>query len=368
MDYLVLLGFIAYFIIVLFIGYYFYNKSHGLSDYLLGGRKLNPYVAALSAQASDMSGWLLLGLPGSIFAAGIGGAWIGIGLAVGSYLAWLLIAKRLRNYTFKTKDSITLSEYFSNRFRDQKNYLRTLSAIVILVFFTIYVASGFVACGNVFQAIFPEVDYVYAMLIGVIIIYTVLGGFKAICWTDFIQAMLMLVAIIIVPLAAMGMLGGWGDVTNILEGVGSGFLNIFQNADGTSLTAIAIISSLVWGLGYFGMPHILVRYMAIENPKDVKVARRVGTIWIVIALACAILIGVIGRAYAIDQGITVTNPENIFIILVGGIFAPVFAGILYSALMAAVMSTADSQLLVASAAVTNDMYKPRRTRNTHRRS
>ncbi len=354
MDLMVLFGFVVYFVVVLLVGYYFYNKSRGLSDYILGGRELNPYVAALSAQASDMSGWLLLGLPGAIYLYGIGQMWIGVGLAIGSYLAWLLVAKRLRNYTFKTKDSITLSEYFSNRFRDENNYLRTLSAIVILVFFTFYVASGFVACGNVFQSIFPDVSYTVAMLVGVCVVvaYTVLGGFKAICWTDFLQAMLMLVAVVVVPLAAMGQLGGWGNVEMTLNNLGSGFLDPFQS-EGLPLGVIAIVSSLAWGLGYFGMPHILVRYMAIEKPRDIKVSRRVATCWIIIALFFAILIGVVGRAYAPN----LSNPETVFIVMVAGVFAPLLMGILYSALMAAVMSTADSQLLVASAAVTNDLYR-----------
>ncbi len=356
MDFLVLVGFIAYFVIVLLVGFYFYNKSHGMKDYLLGGRKLNPYVAALSAQASDMSGWLLLGLPGSIYLYGVGQAWIGIGLAIGSYLAWLFVAKRLRNYSHKAGDSITLSQYFSNRFRDQKNILKTMSAIVIIVFFVPYVASGFVSAGAIFQS-FVGIDYVYCMLIGVIIIisYTVLGGFKAICWTDVLQAMLMLVAIIVVPLAAIGHLGGWDQVAAITDSPAfSGFLDFFKNADGTTLAAMSIISSLAWGLGYFGMPHILVRYMALEDAKEAKVARRVGTGWIIVALAFAILVGVVGQAY--HPGFTTkSDAQTIFIVMVGDMFAPIIMGILYSALMAAVMSTSDSQLLVTSAAVTNDL-------------
>ncbi|AGI48337.1 Na+/proline symporter [Thermoplasmatales archaeon BRNA1] len=356
MDYIVLIGFIAYFVIVLLVGFYFYNRSHGLHDYILGGRKLNPYVAALSAQASDMSGWLLLGLPGSIYLFGIGQAWIGIGLAIGSYFAWLLIAKRLRNYTKKAKDSLTLSQFFSNRFRDQKNYLKTMSAIAIIVFFIPYVASGFVSAGNILMS-FVDLDYVPCMLIGVVVIiaYTVLGGFKAICWTDVLQAMLMIVAIIIVPLAAIGELGGWDEVMAVADRPAfSGFFDFFKNADGSTIAALSIISSLAWGLGYFGMPHVVVRYMALEDPKEAKVARRVGTGWIIVALAFAILVGLVGQAY--HPGFTTkSDAQTIFIVMVGGIFAPIIMGVLYSALMAAVMSTSDSQLLVASAAVTNDL-------------
>ncbi len=356
MDIQVLVGFIAYFVIVLLVGFYFYNRSHGIKDYVLGGRKLNPYVAALSAQASDMSGWLLLGLPGSIYLMGIGQAWIGIGLAIGSYLAWLFVAKRLRNYSHKAGDSITLSQYFSNRFKDGTNLLKTMSAIVIIVFFVPYVASGFVSAGNILMS-FVELDYVYCMLIGVVVIiaYTVLGGFKAICWTDVLQAMLMLVAIVIVPLAALGEIGGWEKVAAITEQPGfAGFLDFFKNADGSTIAAMSIISSLAWGLGYFGMPHILVRYMALEDAKEAKVARRVGTGWIIVALTFAILVGVVGQAY--HPGFTTkAEAQTIFIVMVGGLFAPIIMGILYSALMAAVMSTSDSQLLVASAAVTNDL-------------
>ena len=357
MDFQILVGFIAYFVIVLLVGFYFYNKSHGMKDYVLGGRKLNPYVAALSAQASDMSGWLLLGLPGSIYLFGIGQAWIGIGLAIGSYLAWLFVAKRLRNYSHKAGDSITLSQYFSNRFRDEKNILKTMSAIVILVFFVPYVASGFVSAGNILNSFVTELDYTMCMLVGVVVIiaYTVLGGFKAICWTDVLQAMLMLVAIIVVPLAAIGSLGGWDQVAAITDAPAfSGFLDFFKNADGSTIAAMSIISSLAWGLGYFGMPHILVRYMALEDAKEAKVARRVGTVWIIVALAFAILVGVVGQAY--HPGFTTkAEAQTVFIVMVGGLFAPIIMGILYSALMAAVMSTSDSQLLVASAAVTNDL-------------
>ena len=361
MDWQVLLGFILYFILVLGIGFYFYQRTEKLSDYLLGGRKLNPYVAAMSAQASDMSGWLLLGLPGSIYLFGIGQAWIGIGLAIGSYLAWLIVARRLRHYTYRAKNSITLSEYFANRFHDKTGILRFLSAVIILVFFTVYVASGFVAAGNILSSIFPEIGYVAAMAVGVVIVvsYTVTGGFKAICWTDFFQALLMIVAIVIVPLAAFGQLGGWSGLEQTLQNTdaGSGFLNFMENANGTSLGIISIISSLAWGLGYFGMPHILVRYMALENPRETKIARRVGTGWIVIALTAAILMAVTGRALYPDLG---NANETVFIVMVAGMFAPIVMGILYSALMAAVMSTADSQLLVAASSVTNDLLRMRK--------
>ena len=360
MDAITIIAFILYFVVVLGIGYFFYHKTHSMEDYVLGGRELNPYVSAMSAQASDMSGWLLLGLPGAIFVAGLGEIWIGIGLAIGSYLAWLFVAKRLRVYSEKCGNALTVPEFFSNRFRDEKGYLRLVSSVVILVFFTFYVTSGFVSGGNVFISIFGgDIDYKVAVWItaGIIVVYTFMGGFKAVCWTDFVQALLMLFAIIIVPLAALGHIdGGWDNMINIVNHEVDHFTSLGWDG-GKPITAIVLVSCLAWGLGYFGMPHIIVRYMAIKNPDEVRIARRVGTAWIVIALIGAALIGMIGHAWAVDNGIVINNPERIFLEIIGsGIFATFIAGILYAALMAAVMSTADSQLLVASSAVTNDLY------------
>ena len=360
MDAITIIAFILYFVVVLGIGYYFYHRTHSMEDYVLGGRELNPYVSAMSAQASDMSGWLLLGLPGAIFVAGLGEIWIGIGLAIGSYLAWLLVAKRLRVYSEKCGNALTVPEFFSNRFRDEKGYLRLVSSIVILVFFTFYVTSGFVSGGNVFLSIFGgDISYKVAVWItaGIIVVYTFMGGFKAVCWTDFVQALLMLFAIIIVPLAALGHInGGWDSMINIVNSQVENFTSLGWDG-GKPITAVVLVSCLAWGLGYFGMPHIIVRYMAIKNPEEVKIARRVGTAWIILALIGAALIGMIGRAWAVSNGIVVTNPERIFLEIIGsGMFFTFIAGILYAALMAAVMSTADSQLLVASSAVTNDLY------------
>lgn len=350
---------VLYFIIVIGIGYYYYNKSESLSDYILGGRTLNPYVTALSAQASDMSSWLLMGLPGAIFLFGMGEVWIGIGLAVGSYLAWLFVAKRLRVYSEKAKNSLTLSEFFENRFHDDKDRLRSVSAVIILVFFTVYVASGFVGAGNVFRIIFPDVDYTPAMMLGaaIVVVYTFLGGFKAVCWTDLIQGILMVFAIVLVPLAAINELGGWDNMISSLHSIGSlpeNFESILHD-DGKVIGAAAIISSLAWGLGYFGMPHIVVRYTAIKDPKDLRISRRVATIWIVICLSFACIVGLVGRAYFGSAGLT--NPENVFIELSKSLFPAAIAAIMYSAILAAIMSTADSQLLVASSAVSNDLYR-----------
>ena len=359
MDMLVLLAFIIYFIVVLWIGFYFYNKTHNMSDYVLGGRDINPYVTAMSAQASDMSGWLLMGLPGSIYLMGMGKIWIGIGLAIGSYLAWLFIAKRLRIYSEKCKDSLTVPVFFSNRFRDEKGYLRIVAGIAILFFFTIYVASGFVAGGKLFTVVFSEVSYELAAIITcvIIVLYTFSGGFKAVCWTDFVQAIMMIVAIVVVPLVALGEIGGgWDTVSSTFNGlVENGTSLLWVN--GEQITVIALLSCLAWGLGYVGMPHILVRYMAIKNPEEIKVARRVGTLWVIIALAAVGFIAVIGRVYLGNP--SDFDSENVFIAMVSNLFgnsAPIIAGFLYAAILAAIMSTADSQLLVAASAITNDLY------------
>ena len=368
MEIWMIVAFVAYFIVIIGVGMYFYNRSARMNEYFLADRGLNPYVVALSAQASDMSGWLLMGLPGSILLAGVGEVWTGIGLAIGTYLAWLIIAKRLRVYSEKANNSITISEYFANRFKDQAGILRVLCGIIILVFFTVYVASAFVAGGNTLLAIFPEGEYRTLMLVGaaIVIVYTFLGGFKAVCWTDFFQGMLMLIAVIIIPLSLTDQLGGLdaaADAVRNIAGTDPKF-----SLDFISCGWIAIISGLAWGLGYFGMPHIAVRYMSIKDPEEIRISRRVATTWVIISLGCACLIGLVGRAWAASQGyisstgelIDGFNPELIFIKAVNGIWAvsvPALAGVLFAALMAAVMSTSDSQLLVASSAVSNDIYK-----------
>ena len=360
MDIMVLMAFIAYFILVLGIGYYFYNKSHNMEDYILGGRSMNPYVTAMSAQASDMSSWLLMGLPGAVLLAGIGEAWIGIGLAIGSYLSWLLVAKKLRIHSEVTGNALTVPEFFSNRYKDKKGILRIVAAVIILFFFVIYVASGFKGCGVIFTTIFPEVGLEIAMAIGaiIIIVYTFMGGYKAVTWTDFFQAILMVIAIIIVPLATIGnTTGGWEAIEAGLNDLGTDFLDIFYDG-GSALGIISIISLMAWAFGYFGMPHIIVRYMAIRDPKEVKVARRVSLIWIILALSFAILVGIVGRGYLIVEygGIPEGfNAEHIFVFLSGELFPSLIAGVLYAAIMAAIMSTADSQLLVASSSITNDI-------------
>ncbi len=363
MEFWMIAAFVLYFIVIIGVGMYFYNRSAKMDEYFLAERGLNPYVVALSAQASDMSGWLLMGLPGSILMAGVGQTWIAIGLAIGTYLAWLIVAKRLRTYSEKANNSITISEYFSNRFKEHASAIRILCGIVILVFFTVYVASAFVAGGTTLQAIFPEAEYRTMMLVGaaIVIVYTFLGGFKAVCWTDFFQGMLMLVAVVIIPLALMGELGGFSDAVDAIKNIADVDSNF--TLDFVSCGWIVILSGLAWGLGYFGMPHIAVRYMSIRNPEEIKISRRVATVWVVITLACACFIGLIGRAWAQSEGLMADpdfSAQRIFIYAVNGLWEvsfPVLAGILFAALMAAVMSTSDSQLLVASSAVSNDIFK-----------
>lgn len=358
LDWGVVLSFIGYFIFVLLIGFYFYKKSSNISDYVLGGRGLHPAVAALSAQASDMSGWLLMGLPGALYLSGMSEVWIGVGLAVGAYCSWLVVAKRLRQYSYVAGDSITIPQFFENRFKDEKGLLRFISSAVILVFFTFYVVSGFVSGGTVFRAVFPGMDYTVAMVIcaAVIIAYTFMGGFKAVCWTDFFQGMLMLVAIFVVPLAVMGKLGGPAEAAEAANQIAPGFLDPFTTADGQALSPMSLISNLAWGLGYFGMPHIIIRYMAIKEPRMIKASRRIATGWIVLALTGAVMVGILGRVYLGDMFTDAAGAQTVFLVLAGQLFVPVVAGILLSAILAAVMSTADSQLLVASSAITADIY------------
>ena len=359
MNIQVLAAFIIYFALVLGVGFYFYKRSSNMEDYILGGRSMNPYVTALSAQASDMSSWLLMGLPGAVLLFGLGEAWIGIGLAIGSYLSWLFVAKRLRKHSVVAGNSLTVPEFFSNRYKDKKGYLRFICSLIILFFFVIYVASGFKGCGVTLQTIFPELSVELAMCVGgvIIVVYTFLGGYKAVCWTDFFQGLLMLVAVVIVPLAAIGYLGGWSNLEAGWDAVGvEQFTNLFWD-NGSALGFIAILSLMAWAFGYFGMPHIVVRYMSIRDPEEVKVSRRVSLIWIVIALSAAILVGMVGRVYVQSEGIDLAtyNSEHIFLTMAGDLFAPIIAGLFFAAVMAAIMSTADSQLLVASSSITNDI-------------
>ncbi len=343
--------FIVYLVGMLAIGLFAYRMTNDLSDYILGGRSLGPGVAALSAGASDMSGWLLLGLPGAMFAAGMNQIWIAIGLSVGAWLNWQLVAPRLRVYTEQAGNALTLPDFLENRFADDTRLLRVLSAVVILLFFTFYTSSGLVAGAKLFEASFG-MSYTAALWIGaaVIISYTFLGGFLAVSWTDFVQGILMFLALIIVPVVTMQEVGGWSEVTAAAAAKGPGLLDAFHE-----MTLLGIISLAAWGLGYFGQPHILARFMALRNVSDVPMARLIGMGWMVAGLFGAVFTGFIAIAYFGPEGIE--DPEKVFILLSQVLFNPLVSGILLAAILAAVMSTIDSQLLVSSSAITEDFYK-----------
>ncbi|MBQ2676696.1 MAG: sodium/proline symporter PutP [Clostridia bacterium] len=356
-----LLAFILYFVAVLGIGLFFFFKSKGSGekDYFLGGRQMGPWVTAMSAQASDMSAWLLMGLPGSILAFGFGEVWIGIGLALGTAANWIFVAKRLRRFSAAANDSITLPQYLSNRFGSGHKALQMVSAVIFLVCFTVYVASAFVAGTKVFLKVFPSLDPSIAMLIfaAIILVYTFLGGYKAVCWTDFFQGILMLVALLAIPIIAA--LSGEADSAllsqTIVDAEGT------QYAFGSNLFASDwrdIISGLAWGLGYFGMPHILVRFMSIKKAKDVNKAATIAIIWVVLALSAVCVMAFFGRMIMGKELVLQGAQDTVFIAFARKYFPAFIAGLLMSAIIAASMSTADSQLLVASSSFTSDIYKP----------
>ncbi|WP_175615907.1 sodium/proline symporter PutP [Piscibacillus halophilus] len=368
MDTSTLVTFIIYIVGMLVLGLVGYRLTSNLSDYFLGGRKLGPAVAALSAGASDMSSWLILGLPGAIYIAGLAEAWIAVGLTIGAYLNWQFVAKRLRIYTEVSNNAITIPDFFEQRFRDNSRSLRIASAAVILLFFTFYTASGLVGGAKLFSSSFG-LSTTSALIIGSIVIigYTFLGGFIAVSWTDFIQGLLMFLALIVLPFLAFQNAGGWNETINVVGNLTDGeHLQMIQGV-GT----IGIISSLAWGLGYFGQPHILARFMALRSSKDVPTARFIGMTWMVLSLFGAIFVGIAGYAYLAtadvsaelaERGIemlggVLEDQETVFLALTQLLTHPIVAGILLAAILAAIMSTVDSQLLVSSSAVAEDFYK-----------
>jgi sodium/proline symporter len=354
----VIVGMFLLYIVGMFaIGIIAYKRTNDLSDYLLGGRRLGAFVTALSAGASDMSGWLLLGLPGYAYACGYEASWLAIGLYVGTYLNWKLVAAPLRRATEALGDSLTLSDYLENRFADGTRLLRVVSAVFILIFFLFYTASGLVAGGKLFTSVFG-LPYQWAVVLGVlaIILYTSVGGFIAVCWTDAVQGVLMLLALLAVPGVAIARLGGWAQTTAAMEQVSPNMLTFFTGMDGKPLTAIAIISLLGWGLGYCGQPHILTRFMAISSDKELPKARRIAMVWVGFSLLAALVIGMVGVA-SLPETLKGADSEKVFIVLVESMFHPVPAGVCLAAIMAAIMSTADSQLLVCTSVITEDFYK-----------
>ena len=350
---IIFLIFLLYAAVMVGIGLFYMKKNKNVDDYFLGGRTLNPWVAAMSASASDMSGWLLTGLPGLAFLSVAGAKeafWTAAGLLIGTYLNWLFVAKRLRAYTEVSKNSLTLPEFFENRFRDKKGLLKVICALFILIFFTVYTASMFNASAKLFTNIFG-LNYHVALLIGVVVIlaYTVLGGFLAVSMTDLIQGILMFIALLIVPVIAI-FHDPAVDPEAGLQAVKEGFTNIFpQNGD---ISVVLIFSALAWGLGYFGQPHILVRFMGIKKASYVRPARIISIVWVVLTMAGALSVGFVGKLYFAGG---LEDSETVFMSMVNGLFPVVIAGVFLSAILAAIMSTADSQLLVAASSFSNDI-------------
>jgi sodium/proline symporter len=349
-----IVAFLVYVATVLCIGFYAYSQTKNATDYFLGGRKLSPSVSAISAGASDMSGWVLLGLPGYAYLAGLEAAWISIGLIIGVAANWMVVAKRLRIYSSLLDDAVTLPTYLQRRFADQGPWLRVIASLSILLFFLFYVSSGLIAGGKLFNEVFGF-DYYIAVFVSValILVYTLFGGFLAVSWTDVFQGLLMLLALVSVPVIVVSDLGNFGDFTSIINQINPELMNILSDADGKLLGLLVIISTMGWGLGYFGQPHILARFMAIRSAQDTGKAAFVGVTWAILCYLLAIMVGLSGVAFLPE---ILTDPEKVFISLTSLIFHPLIAGILLAAILAAIMSTVDSQLLVCSSSLAEDLY------------
>lgn len=349
-----------YFFVMLAIGLYGYKTStDDVSGYMLGGRKLGPGVTALSAGASDMSGWMLMGVPGAMYLSGVSSSWIAIGLLIGAYINYIIVAPRLRIYTEIANDSITLPDFFENRFADKTRLLRIVSSLVIVVFFTLYTSSGVVGGGKLFESSFG-LSYELGLYVtaGVVVAYTLFGGFLAVSITDFVQGCIMFISLVLVPVVALDHLGGISSVVTQVNNISPNFSDMFTDAKtGQALTVLGIISLLSWGLGYFGQPHIIVRFMAIRSVKDIKTARRIGISWMLITLLGAVMTGLVGIAYVANTKMTLSDPETIFIVFSQFLFHPLISGFLLAAILAAIMSTISSQLLVTSSSLTEDFYK-----------
>jgi sodium/proline symporter len=369
---------VIYMLAVIAIGIAFSKRANSSSEhYFLGGRSLGPWVTAMSAEASDMSGWLLMGLPGVAYWCGIAdAAWTAIGLAVGTYINWLIVSKRLRRYSVKANNSITLPEFFSNRFHEKKKVIETISAVFILVFFTVYAASCLVTCGKLFSTVFGA-SYISMMLVGAafVLLYTLLGGFLAESASDFMQALVMIVALTVVVVIATTQAGGFGAVIDNAKSI-DGFWDFFgiasptvengtQLVEGTkplfgaagSYGLLTILSTTAWGLGYFGMPQVLLRFMAIRSEHELKRSRRIATVWVVISLAIAVFIGVVGRALYPTELLTASTAENVFILLSTNLLPPLIGGLVMAGILAAAISSSDSYLLIASSSVAKNIFQ-----------
>ena len=380
---IILCSFAVYLLIMVIIGAVSAKGTKNNEDYFLGGRNLGGWTAALSAQASDMSGWLLMGLPGSIYLAGTGEMWIAIGLLIGTILNWYIVSAKLRKYTIVAGNSLTIPSFFQNRYRDDKGIIKIVSAIIIAVFFAVYTASAFSSGAKLFATLFgTDENYKKVYLIGlviaacVILVYTFMGGFKAVCYTDFIQGLLMLVAILFVPILAYLTLTYSTSFSESLTANGvtnpENYLSFFKNEDGSATSAVSIISNLAWGLGYFGMPHILIRFMAVKSDAEIKKSRTIAIAWVVISLVASCAIGLVARGY-LTTSLDKATSETAFIRVIqqffSGNYVLVFiGGIFLCGILAAIMSTADSQLLVTASAVSEDMYKGAIKKNASEKS
>ena len=343
----------AYFVVLLVIGYYGYKQATGnISEYMLGGRNIGPYVTALSAGASDMSGWMIMGLPGEVYTTGLSAAWLAIGLTIGAYINYLVVAPRLRVYTEKAGDAITLPDFFRNRLDDQSNVIKIISGGIIVVFFTLYTHSGMVAGGKLFDSAFGLNYHFGLLLVAIIVIaYTFFGGYLAVSLTDFFQGVIMLIAMVMVPIVAMMQLSGLDTLSQAAD-LKPTNLDLFKGT-----TVIGIISFFAWGLGYFGQPHIIVRFMSIKSVKQLPTARRFGIGWMAISLLGAVGVGLVGITFVNRGGVTLEDPETLFILMGQILLHPLVGGFLLAAILAAIMSTISSQLLVTSSSLTEDFYK-----------
>ena len=367
LNVLTIVAFVLYALLILGIGIYSFKKSKSMSDYFIGGRQLGPWTTAISAQASDMSGWLLMGLPGAVLVSGLTESWIAIGLFIGTYLNWRILAARLRKMSYAAGDAITIPEYLQKRFFTESPVVRLVCAAIIFVFFLIYTASAFSAGAKLFAFIFNTDNYTLCLTIGALIIisYTFLGGFFAVCWTDLIQGILMFAALVIVPIVAVCNIPDMGSAAlgtmDAAKPITDYYLSFINNSNG-EIAWTTILSGLAWGLGYFGMPHILVRFMAIKSSDMIKKSRLIATVWVFVTLVAAVLVGVFGNMFLtsnpelMEKFLALGDAEKIFMFLSSSLLPALIAGVVLSAILAAIMSTADSQLLVTASAVTNDMF------------
>ena len=356
-DVMIINAFVFYIGLMMAIGVYYYRQTKNMSDYFLGNRRLGAWVTSLSAEASDMSGWMLMGVPGFAYLAGLNAGWIAVGIALGTWANWQFVAARLRRYTELAGNALTLPEFLQNRYKDDSNLLRIVPAIFILIFFILYTSSGFVSAGKLFETVFG-LDFSVAILLGAgsVVFYTLIGGFLAVSRTDFIQGVMMFFAILLVPICAAMSLGGFGETVTAISNYKASMFDPFLKPEGDTITALEILSLMAWGIGYFGQPHILVRFMAVKSTAELPQATRIAMTWVILSLAAAVAVGMVGTVY-LTTPLEGTDSEKVFLVMTNQLFPPIIAGVVLSAVLAAIMSTASSQLLVAASAFAQDFYK-----------